>query len=115
MTQVGVSSTESSADQVISSQIGNAANRWRGSNRGRYVNPEIDRLWDAFNTRLERSERNQAFVQLIKIVTEELPIFSWYLNIRVQEHVADLKGPAITTPYTLVQWNIHQREWSSSP
>jgi peptide/nickel transport system substrate-binding protein len=112
ITQVGITSTESSAaDQVISSQIGTAANRWRGSNRGGYANPEIDRLWDAYNTRLDRSERDRAFVQFMKIVTEELPIFTWYLNIRVRAHVAELVGPAVTTPYTLVQWNIHEWAW----
>lgn len=112
LTQIGLSSREQTADNFISSQIGTAANRWRGQNRGGWVNSEVDRLWDAFNTTLDRGERNRQMVEIARVVSEQVPVFVFYPNIRVRAHVTALRGPMIGAPTMLPQWNLHEWYWA---
>jgi ABC-type transport system substrate-binding protein len=109
MTQVGMGARPASIENFLSTQVGTSATRWRGNNRGGWVNPEVDRLWDAYNSMLDRSERDRRLVEIAKIVSEELPIFTMYPNIRVRAFTANLTGPEIGSALTLPQWNVH--EW----
>src|SRR5439155_9854235 len=92
-------------EQVFTSeQIGTPANRWGGSNRGGWSNAEYDRLWEAYNTTLEPSERDRQLVRMAQIVSEELPIFILYFNYGVVAHTPEVSGPKYKT-----LWNVH--EW----
>ncbi len=110
MTQIGLSSREETVDNFLSSQIGTPANRWRGNNRGGWVNPDVDRLWEEFNRTLDRAERNRQMVEIARIVSEQLPIYTFYPNIRVRAYSSALRGPEIGSPTTLPQWNIYEWE-----
>ncbi len=110
LTQVGLSSREETVDNFLSSQIGTAANRWRGNNRGGWVNPDVDRLWEAFNSTLDRGERNKQMIEIARIVSDQVPIYTFYPNIRVRAFAASLRGPDVGSPYTLPQWNIYDWE-----
>ena len=113
LTQVGLNSREEAVENFLSSQIGTAANRWRGQNRGGWVNADVDRLWDGFNRTLDPPERDRQMVEIARIVSEQLPIFTFYPNIRVRAHVAALRGPDVGAPTTLPQWNVHEWEFRS--
>jgi peptide/nickel transport system substrate-binding protein len=98
---------------LTSTEIGTAANRWTGDNRGGWSFPEYDRLFDSFSTTIDRAERTQISIQMLKVISEEVPIYPMYLGLQVNTQVAGLTGPdpgsagfATLTPGTLPYWNI---------
>ncbi len=107
----GISTNERQALETLSSaQIPTAANRWRGANRPGWTNAEYDRLWEAFNTTLERPQRNQQIVGMMQVVADELPYIPLFYNLSVFAWLSTLKGPTNGTPETLPYWNIHEWE-----
>jgi peptide/nickel transport system substrate-binding protein len=107
----GISTNERQGLETLTSiQIPTATNRWRGANRPGWSNAEYDRLWDAFNTTLDRSERNRLVVQMAQVLADQLPYIPLFYNLSVQSWVSNLKGPTKGTPETLPYWNIHEWE-----
>jgi len=109
-----VSSTglsETALDIFYSAQIATAARSWAGQNRGGWDNPDYDRWWIAFNTTLDRKERDRQVVEMMKVVTDQLPGIMIYFNISPEAHTSAVKGLLPETPETLVNWNIHEWEW----
>jgi peptide/nickel transport system substrate-binding protein len=94
-----------------SSQIPTAQNRWRGSNRSGWNNPEYDRLFDTFTTTLERERRNQLVVEMARLYSEDVPGLSLYFGLAVLAHTAGLRGPGEVPPETDVSWDIHRWDW----
>jgi len=92
------------------SQIGSPENRWAGGNHGAWRNAEVDQLWVNFNTLLDRGQRDQQIVQMMKIVSEELPMFTHYFNTGVLAHLSTLRGPDSGTPETYWLYNVHEWE-----
>jgi len=103
--------TEASHSRFASSEVSTPARGWRGQNRGGWSNAEYDGLWNSFNSSLERDERNRIMIAMAKLLSEELPAIFLYADIRVQAHLASLRGPERGTPDTLANWNIHEWEW----
>jgi peptide/nickel transport system substrate-binding protein len=91
------------------SEIPTAENRWRGSNRGGWVHPEFERLAAAYDTTLGESERHQQAIDLLKVVSSEVPAFPLYYNLAVVPHAAELRGPRAGVNWN---WNIHEWELS---
>lgn len=92
-------------------QIGSPQNRWRGANRGGWSNAEYDRLWEAYNTILEPTERYRRVVQMEKLITEQLPVVPLFFNFGVSAYLSAVQGPDPgTVNDTLVTWNIHEWE-----
>jgi peptide/nickel transport system substrate-binding protein len=110
MTQVGLSSSEDAIEGFVTTQVGTAANRWRGANRGGWEYEEVDRLWAAFNTSLDPRERSRQFADIARIISEQLPVLTYNPNLRWRVHVSALSGPGPNPPTTLAQWNIHEWE-----
>jgi peptide/nickel transport system substrate-binding protein len=59
-----------------------------GQNRGYYSNPRVDRLILEGRSTFDRAKRKQAYVEIQKIVQEDLPYISLYL----QTNVAVMRG-----------------------
>jgi peptide/nickel transport system substrate-binding protein len=100
-----------------SADIGSPANRWTGDNRGGWSNPEYDRIYNAFTTTIDQAERTRNTVQMLKLLSEELPAYPMYLALQVNTQVAGLQGPepgtagfGTMTPGTLPYWNIQDWE-----
>jgi peptide/nickel transport system substrate-binding protein len=89
--------------------IGTAANRWQGSNRGGWSNPDYDRMYEAFNSNLDRRERNQLAIDMMRLVSEELPILVLFHTIDVTAHTAALAGPPPNGIDAYIHSNVH--EW----
>ena len=98
-------------NNILSSVIPGPDNGWRGSNRGGWANPEYDRLVTAFNNSLVRSERDQAIIQVAKIVTEELPVLPLFFNPAPWAWPSSVQGVRINAPNTEPTWNIHEWEF----
>ena len=86
------------------------ANRWAGSNRGGWVNPEFDRLFDQMTTNLDRNARVEAIVQAAKMVSEEVPVYPLYYNYDVRAHSTILLGPQSYGPGGELTWLVEQWE-----
>jgi ABC-type transport system substrate-binding protein len=74
------------------------------------MNPEVDRLFEAFSTTLERPERDRQAIELLKIVSDQVPSMMLYFNFYVSAHNAAVRGPDPNAYDTLVFWNIHEWE-----
>lgn len=92
-------------------EIPRAENRWRGGNRGGWVNHEFDRLLDAFTSTLDPAERSMLVERMARIYTGDLPVIPLLFNSLPAAHVAALRGPVVTAPETLLAWNVHQWEF----
>jgi peptide/nickel transport system substrate-binding protein len=105
-------SRESGVGKLATARMANPANRWSGSNKSGWTHPEYDRLYDGWLTSLDLSERNRLLVQMMKVVSEELPLFPLYFNFEVVAHVADLRGPQTTAPGANRYGNLHEWHWA---
>jgi peptide/nickel transport system substrate-binding protein len=115
MASNGGSGGETDLRDFRTASITTSENRWSGRNRGAWSNADYDRIWEAFNTTLDRSERIRQIVELERILSEQVPIVPHYFTPQVMPHVAALKGPiAREVPDSgLESWNIWQWEWQS--
>lgn len=110
----GISLSEAGSAQSLSSeQIGTPANRWNGNNRGGFSNAEYDRLYETFNSTLDRGEQVRAFVQMMKLQSEQVPNFPLHYGLNVTSHLPALKGPEAGVNETNNHWNIHEWELTS--
>ncbi len=83
--------TLESPTSLHSREIASAATRWVGGNLG-YVNPEMDRIIDAYNGTLSPSDRIQQQIQMEQIAMSDMPVLPMYWVPRVVGFVAGLQG-----------------------
>jgi peptide/nickel transport system substrate-binding protein len=104
----GISSgiRESQLDIFSTAQIATEARGWAGSNRVGWSNPEYDRAWNAFNSLLDRGQRDQQIVQMMKVATDQLPAIMVHFNPSATAFRAPLRGPEAGSPETLPNWNM---------
>jgi peptide/nickel transport system substrate-binding protein len=109
----GMSEMNFTGDEVAS-----PSNRWGGSNRSGWSNPEYDRVYQTFATTLNRTERLQHFATMQRLLTEQLPVFTFHFYVEVNAHVAELTGPTDEIPQIgtvslapTVHSNIHEWQW----
>jgi ABC-type transport system substrate-binding protein len=76
-----------------------------------WTNPEFDRLYDAWRTTISRDEAAQRMVEMMKLLSEELPSLPLYYNYQVVAHTAALVGPQPMTPDSTRCANIHEWHW----
>jgi peptide/nickel transport system substrate-binding protein len=91
-----------------SANIPRPENRWVGRNRVAWVNPEYDRLVEAFNTALEPAERTRQIAEMARIFTEDLPEIPLYFDPGVMAYVAGLEGPRLVAPKGNISWDIYR-------
>jgi peptide/nickel transport system substrate-binding protein len=97
--------------KLYSQNVPTASNRWMGSNRGGWSNPDYDRLYETLTQSLDRNERNQAVADAMRLVNDELPVFPLYYNYIVTAHAAALTGPREYAPGGSGMLNVASWEW----
>lgn len=100
--------SSSRLESFTTASISTAANRWTGSNRGAWSNAEYDRLFNAFHRTLDPEARIGQLIQMLKLLSDELPAYVLYYNPSVAAFTSAVKGPDNASLNTDV-WNIH--EW----
>ena len=83
-------------------------NRWTGSNRGGWSNPDFDRLSDALTQTLEQDQRAQLIAQMTGLVSREavaIPLFFYGNPVAATSGVVGV-GPVVQD--ATFEWNIHQ-------
>jgi peptide/nickel transport system substrate-binding protein len=101
---------EKAALNFTTLQVGTAANRWGGVNRGGWSHGDYDRLYDAFISTLDRGPRDQHMIDMMVLLSEVLPAFQTYLRFTLVAYTANLRGPAVIVPESMNVWDIHAWE-----
>ena len=105
----------------ISPEIATAANRWSGTNRAGWSNPDYDRLYSVWNNALDPIQRGTYAAQMVALVSENLPGYTLYFTPTLSAWVSSLQGPTNannmagfgqTARITTYYWNVH--EWTMS-
>jgi len=84
-------------NNLTSVTISRPENRWQGSNRGAWSNPEYDRLWDLYNTTLDPPGQIGVMAQMERLQTAEMPTIFMYYTPTITPFVAGLAGPVLRT------------------
>ena len=92
-------------------QVPTAQNRWRGSNRSGWSNPEYDRLSDALATTLDRSARDEQVLSALRILHDQVPYHTLYFGLGVLAYDRGLRGRRVTVSETNSSWDIHTWDW----
>ena len=89
-------------------------NHWQGSNRGAWASPEFERLWQAYNATLERSERIQQIAGMERLLNEDVGTIPHYFTVVVTAHSGNLKGPVarMTPDAPLAIYRVWTWEWT---
>jgi peptide/nickel transport system substrate-binding protein len=88
------------------------ANRWAGPNRGGWQDARFDQLYDQMNTDLDRAARNSAIVEMVRILSEQLPVYPLYYNYDVRAFTSALRGPQPYAPGAAPTWGVEKWEIS---
>jgi peptide/nickel transport system substrate-binding protein len=73
--------------------LASPANRWSGRNKGGFVDPEVEQLAGRYLGALDRTERNQALIQGMAILSQRAVYFPLYYGYDVIAHSGRLVGP----------------------
>jgi peptide/nickel transport system substrate-binding protein len=82
-------------------------------NMGNYAgwsNPDYDRIHDTFLATLDQGERNRQVIQMVKMLTDELPMTVILFNYNVSAFSSAVRGADPTAFDTLINWNVHEWE-----
>ena len=74
------------------------------------VNAEFDRLFDAYNSTLEVSARQQVVAQAMKILSDQVPGIPIYYNIYPLAVAGALRGPTAGPSSETTFWNLQDWE-----
>lgn len=77
--------------------ISRPENRWQGSNRGAWSNPEYDRLWNLYNSTLDLPTQVQLMAQMERTQTQDVPTIPMYYTPTITPYVTGLGGPQLRT------------------
>ena len=66
---------------------------------------------DAYESALDRSERNGFAVEMLRLVSEAVPIYALYYNLEFTAHAGSLRGPMVTVSSDASAWNLHEWYW----
>jgi peptide/nickel transport system substrate-binding protein len=95
-TNYGLGSAKNlSGDRLLGSRAATAENRWGGTNKMGWNNPEHDRLYDQWTRSLDPAEADRILVQIGKIQMEELPFIPTYFDPTVAAQATGLSGPTL--------------------
>lgn len=98
-------------NKFISTNIGAPENRWSGGNRMGYASPAFDRAHEAYRTTLDPREQVRPLIDMMRILSEDLPGIPLYYDFQVVAHTAAIRGPEPITPDNTQYGNVHLWEW----
>lgn len=81
---------------MITASIASEATRWSGLNNGAWTNPSYDDLYTKSRASFDSAQRLETEFQMMKIVMDELPMFTVYytpIGLAARKGVEGLGGP----------------------
>lgn len=105
---------EDGLGDYTTTNIPTAENRWLGGNRGGWSNSTYDRLYQEYNSILDRSERIQRVAAMEKLVSEDVAAAPLMYTPRLIAHMSNLKGPVARASRDAMEIvHVDQWEWLS--
>ena len=98
-------------DDYTSRAVSRPETRWFGQNRGGWINPEYDRVIEAWLTTLDENQRHQQAAQAAKIMTEDLGVIPLHFNPAANAYATGITGVQLKAPDVDQSWNIHEWEF----
>lgn len=93
---------------IISENIPRASNGFNASNSGSWSNPTYDGLHARAEVALNPTERHDIRVQMIKLLTDEMPLIPMYYNPNAVVLRKGVEGPGDAAALAAaITWNIH--------
>jgi peptide/nickel transport system substrate-binding protein len=111
ITTTSIASLE--AFYYTSDTIPHEGNGWQGTNRGGYSSSEGDRLDHLYFTTIDATQRQQVLIDIVKLVSEELPYLAFYYNVDTHAVRTGLEG--ITSRWDRqpgMSYNIYAWRWT---
>jgi peptide/nickel transport system substrate-binding protein len=84
-------------------------NNWRGGNYGRYSNPTLDRLLEAYEITIPKAPRMELFKQIAQIVTDQVAMIGLFYDVEVTVASSRMKNIRTRTSGHGETVNVH--EW----
>jgi peptide/nickel transport system substrate-binding protein len=106
-TNIGSNTISQEELHVVSDKLPKAELNWLGSNRGSYVDAEVDRLYRIIRTTFDENERRQAVVGVHRRISEQVAFGPLFYIVELVLAKNKVKGPAGSAgPQTGVTWNV---------
>ncbi len=86
-----------------------AETRWRGGNRGRYMNADLDNLIGRWERAIPVAERTAALRQIINHVTDQAVLFGLFYDVDATVYSGRLQNVWGFHELSSQAWNVH--EW----
>jgi peptide/nickel transport system substrate-binding protein len=96
---------------LTTGNIPRADNRWTGTNRGGYSNPDYDRLVDQLAITLERNQRTEILAQMAKIFSDDEPAISFHFQPQPWVFPSSVTGPKLVASETNMAWSMVDWEY----
>jgi peptide/nickel transport system substrate-binding protein len=110
-TQIGSNTISQEEIHVVSDKLPKAELNWLGSNRGSFVDPEVDRLYRVIRTTFDENERRQAVVGVHRRISETVAYGPLFYIVELVLAKNKVKGPSGTAgPQTGITWNLWEWE-----
>jgi peptide/nickel transport system substrate-binding protein len=100
------------AESLNSNELPTPENAFSGGNRGHYVNPEVDRLFNSLAVTLDAAQRDDTTVELERIMTAEVAGGHLYYLSEVAAARGALKGPKEFASPNASYYSFNVWEWS---
>jgi peptide/nickel transport system substrate-binding protein len=101
---------EKAVDDYRTNRIPSPDRRWQGRNRGGWMGtPDNDRLIDVFDTSLDRDQRTQAIIGVIKTIDDSAAEINLYWKLNAVGFAKGVTGPRLTDLNGAPEWNI--QDW----
>jgi peptide/nickel transport system substrate-binding protein len=109
----GISSgiRETQLDIFSAAQIASETRGWAGNNRVGWSHPDFELAWAAFNSLLDRGQRDEQIVRMMKITTDQLPAIMVHFNPNATAYRTALRGPEVGDP-EVVPPNWNMADWT---
>jgi peptide/nickel transport system substrate-binding protein len=97
----------------VASEVPRPENRWAGNNRGGWMNPEYDRLWQQFDSALDPGERARYTAEMERLLYDTVGTIPNMFTVVVTARSSALRGPAMrsTPDATIGLHRAHTWEW----
>ena len=100
------------AESLNSTELPTPENAFSGGNRGHYVNSDVDRLFNSLAVTLNPADRDNAMVELERIMTAEVAGGHLYYLSEVAAARSNLKGPKEFASPNANYYSFNIWEWS---
>ncbi len=98
--------------RYLASELPRPETRAIGSNYSGFNRPGFERLVVSYETTLSRPERSRYAVQMLGLLSEEVPGYPLYHQLLVVAHSSAVGGPMGTVSRPTAGWNLHEWYWT---